>query len=75
MKPLTILAIVLIALGVIAFGFQGFTYISRDTVVDAGPLQVTADREHRVPFAPIVGAVALIAGIAIFVVASRKSSV
>ncbi len=73
MKPLTILAIVLIALGVIAFGYQGISYFSRDTVVDAGPVKVTAQREHTIPFAPIVGGVALVAGIAIIMVASRRA--
>ena len=72
MKPTIIFAILLIALGVVAFGYQGFTYTTREKVVDIGPLQVTADTTRTLPLPPIVGAIALVGGIVLLVVGSRK---
>ena len=72
MKTTMIFAILLIALGVVAFGYQGFTYTTREKVVDIGPLQVTADTTKTLPLPPIVGAIALVGGIVLLVVGSRK---
>jgi hypothetical protein len=72
MKPLMILGIVLIILGAIGLGVQGITYTTREKVVDIGVLQVTADTQKTIPIPLIAGGVALAAGIAVVVVASRK---
>ena len=73
MKPQSILGVLLIALGIIAFAYQGFTYTTREKAVDLGPIQITADKTHTVSLPPIVGAVALIAGLVLVVTASRKA--
>ena len=56
------IGIVLIVLGVVALAIGGIRYTSRDKVIDAGPLQVSADRHHTVPVSPIVGGLALVGG-------------
>jgi hypothetical protein len=68
-----LLAIALIAIGIIAFAYQGISYTSRDNVVDLGPLHVTAERSHTLPLPPIVGAVALIGGLALFFANGQKA--
>jgi hypothetical protein len=72
MKPLMIFGIVLIILGAIGLGVQGITYTTREKVVDIGVLQVTADTQKTIPIPAIAGGVALAAGIAVVVVASRR---
>jgi hypothetical protein len=71
MNPRMIVAIVLIVVGVLGLAYQGITYTSRDRVVDAGPLKVDVDRKHTVPIAPIVGAAALVGGIAMLVMGRK----
>jgi len=68
-----IIGIVLIILGALALGYQGFTYVTRDTVAQAGPVQVTAEREKTVWIPPVVGGVAIAAGAAMLVLGGRKS--
>lgn len=72
MKPRMIIAILLIALGIAAFAYQGITYTTREKVVDLGPIQVTAEKSSTLPLPPIVGAIALVGGIVLLVVGSRK---
>jgi hypothetical protein len=68
-----LLAIALIAVGIIAFAYQGINYTSRDKVVDLGPLHVTAERSHTLPLPPIVGAVALAGGLALLFMTGQKA--
>lgn len=72
MKPRSIIAIILIALGIVAFAYQGITYTTREKVVDIGPIQMTAEKTKSIPLPPIVGAIALVGGIVLLVVGSRK---
>jgi hypothetical protein len=74
MKPLSIAGIVLIALGLAALAYQGFTYRTRETVIDIGPIKATAERQKTVPLPPIVGIVAVIAGVGLLVAGSRKGT-
>lgn len=71
MKPIALVGIVLIVLGVAALVYQGFTYTSRETVVDIGPIKATADRQKTVPIPPIAGVVAVVAGVALVVAGKR----
>lgn len=71
MKPNALAGVLLIALGVAALAYQGFTYTSRDTVVDFGPIHATAERQHTVPLSPVLGIVA-IAGGALLLVSARR---
>lgn len=71
MKPAGIIGIILIAIGIIALAYGGFTYTKREKVIDAGPLQVSADREKTVPFPPILGGICLVGGIVLVVVGGR----
>jgi uncharacterized membrane protein len=72
-KSATLLGIVLIVLGALALAYQGFTYTTREKVVDLGPLKITADKEKSVPLPPILGALALAGGIVLVFVGVRKS--
>ena len=66
------IGICLIVVGVLALAFGGFSYTTRERVVDLGPLKVDADKEHRLPIAPIAGVAALVGGI-VMVMAGAKT--
>jgi uncharacterized membrane protein YidH (DUF202 family) len=66
-----IIGICLIVVGVLALALGGFSYTTRERVVDLGPLKVDADKEHRMPVAPIAGVAALVGGIALVMVGSK----
>lgn len=72
MKSASTLGIILIVFGIAALAYQGFSYTTREKVVDLGPIQVTADKTHDIPLPPIVGAVALAGGIILLVVGRAK---
>ena len=73
MKTKTIIAIVLIALGIVSLAYQGIRYTTREKTVDLGPLQVTAERTHTIPLPPILGALALAGGIVLLAVGDKRA--
>ncbi len=72
MRQNTIFAVLLIVLGVAAFSYQGITYKTREKAVDLGSLQVTTENTKNIPIPPIVGAIALIAGVVILIRDTNK---
>ena len=74
MKPVAMLGVVLILLGVVALVYQGITYTSRETVIDIGPLHATADRQRTLPLSPLLGIAALAGGVALLVTGARRSA-
>jgi uncharacterized membrane protein len=73
MKPVGIVGIILIAIGIIALAWGGITYTKREKVIDAGPVQVSADREKTIPFPPVLGGICLVGGIILVIVGNRQS--
>jgi hypothetical protein len=63
-----VVAIVLIALGIVALAYQGITYTSMGKAFDLGPIHVATEETHHIPLPPILGAIALIGGIVLLVV-------
>jgi hypothetical protein len=72
MKPATLVAIVLIVLGVLALAYQGITYTTREKIVDLGPLKASVDKQKTIPLPPILGAVALAGGVVLLAVANKR---
>ena len=65
--------IILIVLGAMALVYQGIRYTTSEKLIDIGSLKVTATERKTVPLPPIVGGVALAAGIALILVDRKKS--
>ena len=72
MKTYTIAAIILIAIGIVAFAYQGISYTTRENVVDIGPIQMTTEKTRTLPLPPIVGAIALVGGIALLMMGKKS---
>jgi len=63
--------LIMIALGLLGLAWGGFTYTTKEKVLDVGPIHATRDETHNVPLPPIVGAIAVIGGIVLLVTAKR----
>jgi hypothetical protein len=56
--------IILIVFGVVALAYQGITFLIPHTT-DLGLFTITVSEQHTIPLPPIVGGIALVAGMAI----------
>ena len=61
------IGIVLVVLGLVGLLFGRISWTDRDTVVDAGPLQVQTEERKRLPIPPIAGGIMLVAGVVLLI--------
>jgi uncharacterized membrane protein len=57
------IGIVVLVIGIAMLIWSGFTYTKKEKVVDAGPIQISADRQHTVNWPPYAGGILVIGGI------------
>jgi len=67
-----ILGIAFIILGAIMLVWTGFTYTKKEKIIDAGPIQVSADKEKSVNWPPYAGGILLIGGIALVALDKKR---
>ena len=72
MSARRVIGVILLVAGIAALAFGGVFWTDRDTVLDAGPLQVqTEDREgFAVP--PVLGVIAIVGGALLLFVPDRR---
>ena len=67
-----IVGIILIVVGAIALIFQGITYTRDRQAIDIGPIEATVEEERTIPVPPVVGALLMVAGVALVWVGGRR---
>ncbi len=72
MKAALIVGVILIVIGIISLAFGGFAYTEKESVVQVGPLEVTAREKKRFPISPAAAGVMLAAGLILVIVGSRR---
>jgi hypothetical protein len=76
MKPLMIVGLVLVILGVALLGWHGVAYFTtHETVAKVGPVELQGPVQHAVWLGPVLGGVAIVGGVVLMLVgASRKAT-
>lgn len=72
MKTAFVAGIVLIVFGIVSLAYQGFTYKTRKPLVDIGPIHATETKTHNIPLPPLLGALALVAGVVLVAVGAKQ---
>jgi uncharacterized protein (UPF0333 family) len=67
-----ILGIILIIAGIAMFFFSGFNFTTKEKVIDAGPIQVSADKQNSVAWPSYAGGIVVVAGIVVFILGKKK---
>lgn len=67
------LGILLLVIGIAMLIWTGFTYTKKEKVVDAGPIQVSADKEKSVNWPPYAGGILVIGGIILLVTGKKRT--
>jgi hypothetical protein len=66
------LGMILIGLGIVALIYTGFTFKTKEKVVDIGPLEVNKEKKHDVSWPPIAGIALIAAGVVLMVMDKKK---
>jgi LPXTG-motif cell wall-anchored protein len=57
------IGIILLVIGILMLTYTGFNYVTTETIVDIGPLQVEAKKNNFVKLSPILGVILLVGGL------------
>lgn len=63
--------IIMVVAGIIMLMFTGFKYVTKENVIDVGPVEINKEETHRVNWPPMAGGVLLVGGF-LFLVAAKK---
>ena len=72
MSARRIIGLVLVLLGIVALAWGGVFWTDRDTVLDAGPLEVQTEEREGFAVPPVLGVIALIGGIVMLAIPDRR---
>ena len=72
MKPVMLVGIALIILGVVALVYHGITYTTEEKILQIGPLEATKKTEKTIPLPPVLGGIVLAAGIVLIIMGAKK---
>jgi drug/metabolite transporter (DMT)-like permease len=72
MSARRIIGLVLVVLGIVALAWGGVFWTDRDTVLDAGPLEVQTEEREGFAVPPVLGVIALIGGIVMLAIPDRR---
>ena len=74
MRPAGIFGIILIAIGIVALAYGGYTsFTTKENVAKLGPLEINKEERHPVPIGPIVGGICLVGGIVLVLTGNRTT--
>ena len=73
MKPVVVVGIILIIVGLIGFALGGLGWTTQKKDAQLGPLEITHKESHGIAFPPIASGICLAGGIVLLIVGSRKS--
>ncbi len=73
MKPLSIVGLVLILVGIAGLIIGRISYTTEETVLEVGPIVATADQQHTIPIPDVASILAVAAGIALVFAGRRRA--
>jgi len=56
-----------VILGILMMVYTGFDFITKEKVVDIGPIEVNKEKNHETKWSPVVGLLMIVGGVAIVV--------
>jgi uncharacterized membrane protein YidH (DUF202 family) len=74
MKTASVVGIFLIVVGLFALAYGGFSYTKTEKVLDLGPIEATTQTRETIPLPPILGGVALAAGVVLLLKSGKKTA-
>jgi len=72
MKPILVIGIVLLAVGIAMLAYQGISYTRREQVAQLGPLRLTTEERTTLPLPPVAGVATVGLGAILIVVGVRR---
>jgi hypothetical protein len=67
-----VIGLVLVVIGIVALLWGGVFWTDRDTIVDAGPLEVQTEETEGLGIPPVLGIISMVGGLALLLIPDRR---
>ncbi|MCF8371573.1 MAG: hypothetical protein K9H64_08115 [Bacteroidales bacterium] len=67
------IGIILASIGIIMIIYTGFNFVTKEKVVDLGPIEINSETNHPIQWSPYVGVALLIGGVVVFAFGKKSS--
>ncbi|REG94678.1 hypothetical protein [Algoriphagus antarcticus] len=67
-----VFSILLIIVGIFMLFSNSFSFTTKEKIIDAGPIQISADKQREVNWPTYAGGIVLAAGVIMLVVTQKK---
>ncbi len=74
MRPIAVVGIILVALGIVALAVPSFTFFTTERAADVGFFTIDISKPHTIVFNPIVGGITVVVGIVLTILGMRTRS-
>jgi len=64
--------IALLVIGLVVTLFTGFSFFTKEKVVDIGSLEITRDKKHNMAWSPFVGIAVMVIGGGLLIYSAKK---
>ena len=69
-----IIGLVIVVIGLLMTLYTGFTYVTREKIVDIGSVEITTDKDHTANWSPYIGIGIMVIGGVVFLYSKRSYS-
>ena len=66
------IGLVILVIGLIMTLYTGFTYVTREKIVDIGNVEITADKNNTASWSPFIGIGIMVIGGVVFLVGKKS---
>jgi len=67
------IGLVIVVIGLIMTLYTGFTYVTREKIVDIGNVEISADKDHTATWSPFIGTGIMVIGGVVFFVGKKSN--
>ena len=67
------IGLAIVVIGLLMTLYTGFTYVTREKIVDIGSVEITADKDHTANWSPFIGVGIMVLGGVVFFVGKKSS--
>jgi uncharacterized membrane protein YidH (DUF202 family) len=72
MRPLVVLGVVLVVVGIVGLVVANVSFTEHKTVLDAGPIKITEDQQRVIPIPTIASIAVMVVGLALVFAGRRR---
>ena len=66
------IGLVVLIIGLVVTLYTGFNYVTKETIVEVGNIEITADKSHNLSWSPILGIIVMLVGGTMLYLESKK---